>query len=31
MGNMFEKSNKIGKKDNVGITIKYISLLKKNY
>ena len=29
MGHMFKKSNKIGKKDNVGVDNKYTSLLKK--
>ena len=29
MGHMLKKSNKIGKEDNGGIKIKYISLLKK--
>ena len=29
LGHMFKKSNKIGKKDNVGVNNKYTSLLKK--
>ena len=28
---MFKKINKIGKKDNVGILIKYISLFKQEF
>ena len=28
MGHMFKKSNKVGKKDNVGVNNKYSSLLK---
>ena len=30
MGHMFKKSNKIGKKDNVGVNNKYINLLKRD-
>ena len=31
MGNMFKKDNKVRKKYNVGIKIKWISLLKKEF